>query len=80
MILQELCKYYDRLEADENSGVAPLGKVVQGIAFAVVLDDDGNLIDIQDMRDSTDGKPRNRPMNLPGKAKQIGRASCRERV
>ena len=72
MILQELCRYYDRLAADPETGVAPLGNVVQGVAFAVVVDESGKLLGIQDLRD-LDGKvKRNKQMVLPGKAKPSG--------
>jgi CRISPR-associated protein Csd1 len=72
MILQELCRYYDRLAADPEVDVAPFGSVVQGVAFAVVVDESGELLNIQDLRDQ-DGKVKiNKRMILPGKAKPPG--------
>jgi CRISPR-associated protein Csd1 len=72
MILQELCRHYDRLAADPEADVAPLGNVVQGVAFAVVIDESGKLVNIQDLRDPDGNTKRNKQMILPGKAKPSG--------
>ncbi len=73
MILQKLCDYYDRLQSDPDSDVAPFGYVVQGVAFEVIIQPDGALVGIHDVRD-LDGKgtPRNKVMILPGKSKPSG--------
>ncbi|MBU0754660.1 MAG: type I-C CRISPR-associated protein Cas8c/Csd1 [Planctomycetes bacterium] len=72
MILQELCKYYDRLIEDPEEDVAPKGNIVQGIAFEVVIDETGSLIGIHDLREAEGKIKRNKRMVLPGKAKPTG--------
>ncbi|MDA3960901.1 MAG: type I-C CRISPR-associated protein Cas8c/Csd1 [Planctomycetota bacterium] len=65
MILQRLCEYYDRLAADLDSSIAPHGMVMQNIAFAVILEPNGRLHQIEDMR-LLDGKSlRPRRMLVP---------------
>ena len=50
MILHSLYKLYDRLVSDPDYNIAPPGKSYQKVTFVVVLDREGNLIDIQDAR------------------------------
>lgn len=77
MILPALIKYYDRLEADPNQDIAPLGFSRQRISFCIKLNPDGTLDAIEDMRLSTDGesrsgKPIARQLILPGQSKPSG--------
>ncbi|POQ98712.1 type I-C CRISPR-associated protein Cas8c/Csd1 [Alkalispirochaeta sphaeroplastigenens] len=65
MILQELYTYYQRLNGDPGSGIAPPGYSPQNISWALVLDNDGNLVQIQDIRDTTGNKPRSVSMVVP---------------
>lgn len=51
MILQALKEYYDRKAADPDSGIAPEGWELKEIPFIVVLDNEGNLIQIEDTRE-----------------------------
>ena len=69
MILHELCKYYDRLEKDPEAAIAPYGCVVQGIAFAVAIDQEGALVAIHDFRETGGVK---KSMVLPGRPKPSG--------
>jgi CRISPR-associated protein Csd1 len=62
VILQELCRYYQRLREDPESGIAPPGFSPQKISFAVVIEPDGELVDIVDIRDTSDKNPV--PMEL----------------
>lgn len=57
MILQALTNYYNRLSCEEDSGIAPLGFSPQKISFTLVLDQEGNLIQVQDVRDMSGKKP-----------------------
>lgn len=57
MILQALKEYYDRKAADPDSGIAPEGWELKEIPFIIVLDHDGNLVQIEDTREG-DGKKR----------------------
>ena len=72
MILQELCKLYDRLDSDPEANIAKRGFFQQGVAFEVVISSTGELIQINDLRESDGKKPRNRSMLLPGTAKPSG--------
>jgi CRISPR-associated protein Csd1 len=55
-VLQALCGYYDRLAA---TGTAPPpGYSVENISFAIVLASDGKVVDVRDIRDNSDKKPR----------------------
>lgn len=72
MILQELTRLYDRLEADPDTDVAPVGSIVQGVAFAVVLDTEGRLVQFEDLRVTEGKKVRLYPMTLPGNSKKTG--------
>lgn len=49
MILKALYDYYYRLQAIDDS-ISPQGFKEQKIHFIIVIDEDGNLLDIEDMR------------------------------
>ena len=51
MILQTLNAYYERLEANPNQDIARFGFSPQSISFEVVLELDGTLHSIDDLRD-----------------------------
>ena len=72
MILQELCKLYDRLECDPEVNIAKQGFFQQGVAFEVVISSTGELVQVNDLREPDGKKLRNRPMLLPGTAKPSG--------
>lgn len=74
MILQELCRLYDRLDSDPEANIAKRGFFQQGVAFEVVISSTGTLIQINDLRKS-DGKkkPQKKPMFLPGTSRSPGR-------
>ena len=55
MILQRLCEYYDRLAADPNQDIAAVGFAPQKVVFEIVIEEDGTLHALQDVRD-TSGK------------------------
>ena len=50
MILQALKGYYDRKAADPDAGIAPPGFEWKEIPFVIVLDGEGNLVQIEDTR------------------------------
>jgi CRISPR-associated protein Csd1 len=77
VILSALVKYYERLEVDPNEDIAPLGFSRQRISFCVVLNPNGTLAAIEDMRRPSDsgrgaGKPNSRQLVVPGQAKPPG--------
>ncbi len=72
MILQKLCEYYDRLADDPNVALPRPGFTQQNISYEVVLEVDGTLHDIVDIRDTTGRSPRPKSMPVPGGAKPSG--------
>jgi CRISPR-associated protein Csd1 len=65
MILQALHGYYERVSADPESGMPPYGTSIENISFALVLDTDGNLQGIEDLREQEGKKLRPRKMAVP---------------
>jgi len=60
MMLQGLVNYYDRLES--TGEVAPSGYAPRPISFALVINEDGQLTDVIDIRHQDRAKPR--PTNI----------------
>lgn len=58
MILTALNDYYDRLAAQPDSTIAPLGYSYEKISFGLVLSPEGKLVDVLDLRDTSNKKPR----------------------
>lgn len=57
MILQALKEYYDRKAADPESGIAPEGWEKKEIAYVIVINKEGKLIQIEDTLEP-DGKKK----------------------
>lgn len=57
MILQALKEYYDRKAADPDSGIAPEGWIQQKIDYEIVIDRNGNFIQINNIREDKKGHP-----------------------
>ena len=72
MILQKLCEYYDRVDADPTQTIAQEGFAPQKISFAVVINEDGSLHEIQDVRDASGKKPVPQMMRLPFEKRTSG--------
>lgn len=68
MILQSLHQLYHRLSEDPAYEIAPRGFSPQKISFCVVIQPDGTLFDIEDVREGG----RTRLMTVPGEAKPSG--------
>ncbi|MEQ6885431.1 type I-C CRISPR-associated protein Cas8c/Csd1 [Salicola sp. Rm-C-2C1-2] len=58
MILTALNDYYERLAAQPDSTIAPIGYSYEKISFGLVLSPEGKLVDVQDLRDTSSKKPR----------------------
>ena len=65
MILQALKEYYDRKSADPNSDIAPEGWESKEIPFIIVLDSEGNLVQIEDAREGEGKKKRAKIFLVP---------------
>ena len=55
MIIQALCDYYDRKAADPDSGIAPPGLESKEIKFVIEIDEEGNFLNLKDMREGKKG-------------------------
>jgi CRISPR-associated protein Csd1 len=58
VILQSLNQYYERLKDDPQVDIPLFGFGKQKIHFALVLNGDGKLIQVRDIRE----KPKNKPV------------------
>ncbi len=65
MILQRLCEYYDRIALDPSVEIAQEGFAPQKVSFEVVIEEDGSLHSINDIRDVSGKKPAPQIMRLP---------------
>lgn len=70
MILQALKGYYDRKAADPESDIAPEGWEKKEIAFVVVIDNDGQLVQIEDTREGEGKKKRAKTFLVPQSVKR----------
>ncbi len=52
MILHALTEYYDRLAADPDSGIAPIGWQQQRIGWIIILNEDGSLKNLERTHES----------------------------
>lgn len=50
--LNELCRFYERMTGDPASGMPPPGMTAEQISFALILSEDGELVRVEDLRDS----------------------------
>lgn len=57
MILSALNNYYERLKSDPKSDIPLRGFSRQKIHFCLVLDSNGSLVQVQDLREVVKGKP-----------------------
>lgn len=72
MILQSLCEYYDRIASDPHNTIAQAGFAPQKVSFEIVLNSDGALVAINDIRDTSGKKPVPRVMQLPFEGRTSG--------
>ena len=70
MILQALKEYYDRMAADPDSGIAPLGWERKEIPFLIVLTKDGSLVRVEDTQTIVGKKKRARAFLIPQSVKR----------
>lgn len=65
MILQALCGYYDRLLRSKNPNIALEGFSSEKAHFALVIDTDGNLLQVKDLRETKEKKSVPRQIIVP---------------
>ncbi|MFA6836930.1 MAG: type I-C CRISPR-associated protein Cas8c/Csd1 [Fibrobacteraceae bacterium] len=76
MILQALMEYYDRKAADPESGMAPEGWEPKEILFLIVLDANGNLVQIEDIREGDGKKKKGKIFLVPQAVKKTSGVSA----
>ncbi len=76
MILQALKEYYDRKAADPESGMAPEGWEPKEIPFLIVLDANGNFLQIEDIREGDGKKKRGKTFLVPQAVKKTSGVSA----
>lgn len=72
MILQELCRYYDRLSVNPDIVISPPGFSREKIHAEIVLDAEGNLLQFNDLRVQRGKKLVPRDMIVPQSRKRTG--------
>lgn len=72
MILQALKEYYDRKAEDPDSDMAPEGFEKKPLPFLIVIDRDGRFINIEDTRESINGRNVAKEFIIPRSHKKAG--------
>jgi CRISPR-associated protein Csd1 len=70
MILQALANYYEVLVSDEDSGVSPPGSSSAKVSFAAIISQQGELVDLEDLRIQSGNKMIARGMIVPEQIKK----------
>lgn len=70
MILQELNRYYERKAAEPQATIPSYGTSVENISFALVLNENGELLDVEDLRLQNGRQLRPRKMVVPAAEKK----------
>ncbi len=70
MILQALKEYYDRMAADPESGIAPLGWEWKEIPYVIVLNEDGTVAQVEDTQELVNKKKRAKLFLVPQAVKR----------
>lgn len=73
MILTALNEYYERLASQPDSGIAPIGYSYEKISYGLVLSNNGDLLDVIDLRDTSGNKPRASLMLVTQPPKRAGK-------
>lgn len=77
MILAALNNYYQRLLERQDEGVAPFGYSKEKISYALILSEGGELVDVQDIRDTSGKKPTPAVLTVPQPPKRaVNIAPC----
>ncbi|GHV34672.1 type I-C CRISPR-associated protein Cas8c/Csd1 [Synergistales bacterium] len=64
MILQSLCKYYDRLAANPDTGIARFGYTLNPVSSCVALNIDGDILDVLPLLDGKKFRQLNTPQHV----------------
>lgn len=70
MILSALNNYYNRLIERKEEGIPLFGYSQEKISYAVILSVNGDVLDVQDIRDTSGKKPQPKLLNVPRQPKR----------
>lgn len=70
MILQALNNYYDRLKDDADKDIPLFGFANRKIHFALLIDQEGRLVQVRDLRESKNNKTFPKQMIVPKKLEE----------
>lgn len=75
MILQALAEYYERKPKAEEAadGLPPVGMEENGIGFVIVIDTNGQVVNVEDLREPAGRIKRARPMIVPMSCDRTGK-------
>lgn len=65
MILQALNEYYNRLSEQQDSDVSEPGYSPERISYEILLDKDGNVVQVNNISDTSGKKPKPRVLQVP---------------
>ena len=65
MILQALNEYYNRLSEQQDSAVSEPGYSPERISYEILLDEDGNVVQVNNISDTSGKKPKPRVLQVP---------------
>ncbi|WP_339645391.1 type I-C CRISPR-associated protein Cas8c/Csd1 [uncultured Porticoccus sp.] len=72
MILSALNDYYERLLCNPNAGMSPPGCSSEQISYAIVLDREGSVVAVDDIRDTSSKRPVAKRLIVPASFKRSG--------
>lgn len=75
MILQALNRYYERLIERQEPGLSPMGYSPEKISYAILLNRNGAVVQVQDIRDTSGKKPLPRMIQVPQPPKRASSIS-----
>ncbi len=70
MILGALNDYYYRLVERQEEGISPYGYSMEKISYAIVLNAEGVVVDVNDLRDHSGKKPVPKLLSVPAPFKR----------
>lgn len=72
MIIQALKEYYDRKASDPDSDIAPEGFERKGLPFLIVINEEGEFINLEDTRETVNGRLTEKVFLLPRSVTRSG--------
>lgn len=76
MIIQSLYDYYNQLMLDPDSSISPPGYSIAKVAFALNISEDGELLDLIDLRQESGRRLLPKPLRVPEQVKRTSGISA----